>query len=491
MDRSPDLDPDRDARYSNVRDFFRRRKIAARQNVKALRRLTPPQRRRLYGLTGLTGLLLAGFVAGLLQAWQALPGLPDLLFLPTRARAAASTPTPPAEVVASLLGTQPIGAEAGDPPLPTPTPSAYFAFMPGILYIVPTPTPTVVEVFLQPPPTPNWPNALPGLTASKLGLHVIRNDDGYVMEFIRRVHPRVVKAVDDLGWLADVKAASSPTLTIGRLSGQDETWPETKDPVQAAAEYIGSQLERYRLNPGVDYWEGWNEFHPKTPERWRWYAQFEAARACQMRDLGLKAAVGGFSTGVPEYDEMGLFMPALRAAYECGAIFTLHEYNSPVLECGVSVGEVGAIPGAPQLSLPVGYHSLRYRFWYEGYLKPAGMGDLPLVISELGIQGPGTTCGDDGQQKAGWRSYSDWWVRQGYAPNGPQVYLDTLAWYDAAIRQDGYVLGAAIFSAGAAADANWTTFDLHEVLVDLAYYSVDQKPNPVEPQPESPPEGYP
>ena len=491
MDRSPDLDPNREGRHSDVRDFFRRagalrRKIAARQNVKALRRLTPQQRRRLVGLTGLMGLVLAGFVAGLLQAWQVLPGLPDLLFLSTRVRAPAATPTPPA-AVASLLGTQPLGAEAGDPPVPTPTPSAYLAFMPGILYIIPTPTPTVVEVFIQPPPTPNWPDALPGLTASKLGLHVVRNNDNYIMEFVRRVHPRVVKAVDDLGWLVAVKAASSPTVTIGRLSGQDESWPDTKDPVQAADEYIASQLDRYRLNPGVDYWEGWNEYRATTPDYMRWYAQFEAARACKMRDLGFKAAVGGFSVGVPEYDEMELFLPALQAAHDCGGIFTLHEYNSPNLECGVSVGEVEAIPHAPQLSMPVGYHTLRYRFWYEGYLKPRGLGDLPLVISELAIQGPGTACGDDGQQRSGWRSYSDWWVQHGYAAQGPQAYLNTLAWYDAELRKDSYVVGATIFTAGAVADTEWTAFDVHDILVPLAYYSVDQKPDPVEPQPE----GYP
>ncbi len=387
------------------------------------------------------------------------------------AQATLGRATPAPTFQNDARSTQTIGNE---PPiiLPTATPATYTSYLPSIsLFITLTPTHAQFDV---PPPTPNWPDALAGLTHSKLGLHVIQNNDPYVMEFVRRVHPRVVKAVGDVGWLADVKAASSATVTVGRISEQTEDWALTVDPNEAADRYITSQLERYRANPAVDYWEGWNEYDPNDDAKLQWYAQFEAARACKMQALGLRAAVGGFATGVPEYNEMQMFLPALEAAHRCGGIFTLHEYNSPTLACGAGPTSQDRLPGAPDLpGVTVGYLSLRYRYWYEGLLKPRGLGDLPLVISELGIQGPARNCGDPGNLTGGWKTYADWWRQQGIGPGGAESYVNVLAWYDNQIRQDPYVIGATIFTAGAQDSANgWHTFDVHEVIIPLAYYVV-------------------
>lgn len=363
-------------------------------------------------------------------------------------------------------------------PGPTSTPKHYYAYLPNLVYVVPTATPrSQAELLPEPPPvppTPNWPNGLDRLTNSKLGVHVVQNNDPFIMEFIRRARPRVVKSVGDLGWLADVKQVSPNTVTIGRIAEQNEDWVLSMTPEDAADLYIASQLERYRLNPGADYWEGWNEFVPVNPDRLRWYTRFEAHRACALQALGFRAAVGGFSVGVPEYSEMAIFLPALEAAYRCGGIFHLHEYNSPTMDCGVTVNQTGAIPGAPNFgAVPVGYHALRYRFWYEGYLKPRGLGDLPLVISEAGIEGrpnAGGPCNDPGGRA--WKSYADWWVQQGYGPTGAEAYVNLLAWYDSQMRQDPYVIGATLFTAGANFDGGWGPFDLHDVFVPLAHYAV-------------------
>ena len=348
---------------------------------------------------------------------------------------------------------------------------------PVVVAVAPTPLPS--DAPPPPPPTPQWPDPIAGQTASKLGLHVIRDQDyAYAMEFVRRVHPRVMKVLGEVHWLADVKAASPDTVTIGRYDGQEETWVGSADPVAAADAYVTANLERYQRNPGVDYWEGWNEYNPSTPASWEWYAQFEAERACVMQAHGLRAAVGTFGVGWPNtYDQMGLFLPALEAAHRCGAIWTLHEYNSPTFQCGVSVDVPGVIPGAPQFpGVLVGYHTLRYRIWYEGYLKPRGLGDLPLVISELGIQGlaVGGPCNDPGG--GDWKDYRDWWVQHGYGVDWTQAYLNVLAWYDAEIRKDPYVIGAAIFTLGAPNPANdWHGFDLHDVLPALTYYEASQQ----------------
>jgi hypothetical protein len=211
-----------------------------------------------------------------------------------------------------------------------------------------------------------------------------------------------------------------------------------------------------------------------TEARWRWYADFEAARACDMQDLGLHAAVGGFAAGTPEYDQMAYFVPALQAAHRCGAIFTLHEGVSPLIGCGVSANKPNLIPGAPLFpGVRLGYLMLRYRFWYEGYLKPLGIGDLPLMISEVAVGGivPGQWC--NGPGGASWKDFVDFWIQNGVGSNGPQAWTNLLAWYDWELRTDPYVLGTTIFTAGGAG-AGWDGSDLHDVIIPLAYYATSQ-----------------
>jgi hypothetical protein len=245
--------------------------------------------------------------------------------------------------------------------------------------------------------------------------------------------------------------------------------------VVAADDYIAAQLERYRLNPGVDVWEGPNEFVPVDDARMIWYARFEARRACRMQELGLRAAVGGFSVGVPEYSQMGLFMPALEAAYRCDGMFTLHEYNSPDMRCLTETDKAGIIPGAPHLSGPLfGPLTLRYRFWYEGYLKPRGMGSLPLVISEAGLSNILTVAECNDPSGDGWKGYSQYWIDHGFGANGPEAYVNVMAWYDQEMRKDSYVLGATIFTAGARFGGDWFSMDIHEMLNPLAWYAVGQ-----------------
>jgi hypothetical protein len=318
-----------------------------------------------------------------------------------------------------------------------------------------------------------WPDPIAGgQTASKLSVHSLGTADPYVMEFVRRTQPRVIKSVGDFGWLAEVKLVSPRTIIIGRINGQDESWVLRLDPADAARQFIADHLEQYQLNPSVDFWEGWNELDPPTPDHTQWYAQFEAERACQMYVLGYRAAVGGFSFGTPEYAEMAYFVPALQAAHRCGAIFTLHEGVPPTLTCPTaSTGEANAIPGAPAFDVPVGHHALRYRFWYEGYLKPLNIGDLPLVISEVAVASNCNIPGGDA-----WRNYQDWWVTNGVGPSPEQAYVNLLAWYDRELRHDPYVVGATIFTAGAVDQSSgWYGWDLHPIMIPLAHYMVTQR----------------
>ncbi|HLF03113.1 MAG TPA: hypothetical protein VI547_14115, partial [Anaerolineales bacterium] len=363
-------------------------------------------------------------------------------------------------------------ATVTETPSETPTEPAPTSSVPTDTAAPPPPT----EVPPTPAPTVDpWPAYMAAPGPSKMGIHVIFNDDPRIMEFIRRVKPRVVKAVDNHGFLAEVKQVSPQTITIGRytnnpftsiLDGKDPS--QYPNPVDFAHNFIDYYINEYRLNPGVEYWEGWNEPQWHTQAEWQWYGEFEANRACFMKDLGFKAAIGGFSAGTPEYANMAYFIPGLEKAAQCNAIFTLHEYSSPTLQTGFN----GGIPDAVHVN-DAGSLTMRYRYWYEGYIKPRGF-TIPLVISEAGIDngvGDGCPRKDGGQ---GWYSCYNDWDAMNLGGDKWRVYLDQLAWYDNLLRQDDYVIGFTIFSAGTSATSAWQTFNINDMLVPMAAYMASQ-----------------
>jgi len=317
-----------------------------------------------------------------------------------------------------------------------------------------TPVPT-----LTPTPTLPWPEPLEKPGRSKLGLHVQWNNSPEIMEFIRRMKPAVVKSTGDLGFLAEVKAASPSTVTIARLLNSSLSMEG--DPVEAARTFVAQNLPEYQRHPAVDYWEGLNE--PGIQGRMEWYTSFEVERVRLMAEHGLRCAVGGFSTGVPEWDEFAAFLPAIEAAQEHQGILTLHEYHAPTLDRSVGAG----LPGQPAHA-ERGAFALRYRWWYEDFLKPKGL-VLPLVISEAGIDG--TIPNRPGPKGRGWQDFSGYWVEQGVAEDGIQALLKQLSWYDAELQRDPYVIGFAVFTAGAMT-GEWASYDITRVLRHIATYIV-------------------
>lgn len=317
-----------------------------------------------------------------------------------------------------------------------------------------TPTPTVT-----PTPTRPWPEALSEPGPSKLGLHIQWNNSPDILEFIRRYRPSVVKGVGDVSYMAEVKALSPTTVTVARPQGGDPTMDE--DPIQAARDYVARHLAYYRDNPGVDYWEGLNE--PNAGDHIEWLAAFEAERVRVMAQHGLRAAVGAFSTGVPEWEDFRTFLPAVEAAYRHGGILTLHEYDAPTMQRSVGM----ALPGMSARS-DSGTLLLRYRWWYEDLLRPRGI-VVPLVISEAGVDGG--IPNRPGPRGLGWRDFTGYWGDQGLGTDGVRMYLDQLAWYDAELRRDDYVVGCAIFTAGAMG-SDWASFDVTDILRDIGAYMV-------------------
>ena len=327
---------------------------------------------------------------------------------------------------------------AGPSPTPAPTPTPYVSFIPDY--------------------TPR-----PELGPSKLGIHVARPNSPAIMEFVRAAHPAVVKGVDDLGFLAEVKAVSPQTVTIGRLSVDPQDYGG--EPEAAAAALVARQLPELLLHPAVDYWEGWNEPDPNL-DRMDWYARFEAERVRQLAQHGLRAAVGGFSTGVPELDEFALFVPAIEAARQHGGILSLHEYAAP--DITFLFGD--PLPGYPAYP-DRGPLMFRYRWFYRDVLEPHGL-VVPLVISEAGIDGIlGNRPGPEG---LGWQDFQKFWVDQGWGPDGQTAFLNQLQWVDNEARQDEYVIGYTLFTAGGG--RAWDTYELDPFLPRLAEYVNSQKP---------------
>ena len=350
-------------------------------------------------------------------------------------------------------------APGGAYPYPLATPSAT-ATPPS----TPTPGPSPTRT-TRPTNTPiPWPDPLDQPSASKLGLHVQGNNSPDIMRFIRGYRPAVAKGMDDLGFLAEVKQLSPSTVTVGRVTLDEQN--TSGDPVERARAYVAMNLASYRNYPGVDYWEGLNE--PGVSGRMDWYAAFEAERVRLMAAQGLRCAVGAFSTGTPEYHEMEAFLPAIRAAKEHGGILTLHEYDAPLFNRSVGQGlpGVGARPDRGPLAL-------RYRWWYEDFLKPRGL-VIPLVISEAGVDGKVTNRPGPGDG-LGWRDFSTYWSKEaGLGGNDVNTYLEQLAWYDSEVRKDDYVLGFAVFTAGAMSD-DWKSYDITFILRQIAQYVVKQR----------------
>ena len=404
--------------------------------------------------------------------------------------AATAEPYPPE----ATQGAYPATGYPQATPVPTPTEAPdvavatlgpYTWYLPYVSAIKVTPAPTRPPTNTPQPrapeptdtPRPTWPEPLSGQTTSKLGLHIIAvYPDPDIMEFVNRIHPRLVMSPYDYAGLAQIKAASPSTVAISRVDvkGQEQWMSTIPDAAAAANHYVDVNLETYRQYPSIDYWEGMNEPNPQTPADWAWFATFEATRACAMQAQGLHAAVGAFAVGYPRtFDEMIAFLPALEAAHRCGGILTIHEYDGPTLDCGVATNVPNIIPGAPALNVPAGIYTLRYRILYEGLLKPRGLGDLPLAITELGADGgpPNEPC-QPPTQKWTWKRYAPYWVQQGIAPTNGEAYVNVLAWYDNEIKKDPYIIGAAIFTTGEFASTAWAKFDIHDALRQLAAYEV-------------------
>jgi len=276
---------------------------------------------------------------------------------------------------------------------------------------------------------------------SKLGLHTIRPNNA--VGFVRSVHDAgahvaLVKALDDFGYTRLVKEISPETVTVGRWSAEPAVDP-TSDPAAKAAMMMAKHMPRWKYEKDViDYWEVLNENAPPTVEEHVWLAQFFIEAMNIAEENGYKLALFSYSVGVPKWHvweaivETGVFAQAKAG----GHVLALHEYTWPTTD--YRWGE----PLEDQPSYPDrGCLTGRYRHLYRDFLVPRDE-VIPLAITECGLD---PILRQPGQPKT-WK----------------ERYVETMIWYDTRLREDDYVLGAAMFTIGSI--AGWQDYDYAELL---------------------------
>ena len=276
----------------------------------------------------------------------------------------------------------------------------------------------------------------------------------------------VIKTLEyDPNFVTDIKKMSPKTLLIARIDLPQLDLGSLTDPAAAARAFIDKLLPiatEPRRKAAIDAWEAYNEPVAETPEHMARLAQFEAARTRLLAEQGLRAVVGNFSAGTPPLELWPQFRPALEAAIQHRGYLGLHEYSAPTMQFGTPQDPLGWGTDPAQS----GWLTLRYRKVYRDYLAPNKL-MLPLIITETGIDGAVTNR--PGPSAEGWMDFRRYWEEIGMGNDAPGNYVEQLAWYDACLRQDEYVQGAAIFAA--AASPGFHTYEvLGEALPFLMQY---------------------
>lgn len=340
-------------------------------------------------------------------------------------------------------------------PSNTPTPTSTNTVTPEATTVQPTPTSTPSpEGTVTPTPTPT-PTPYPPGPPSKLGLFVTRFHPE-VLDLVAAGKPALIKTLEvDGNYVKGLKDSSPTTLIVGRIR-LDQLNLDV-DPIPLVHDFVDKLLplasDSKRME-AIEAWEAYNEPVADTEDKMKRLADFEAERTRILAENGIRSVVGNFATGHPPLELWPHFEPALAAIRQYGGYLGLHEYSAPVMQ--YLSGNLQP-PGDPPQG-DEGWLTLRYRKAHRRYLAPMGFADIPILITECGVDGlihsrPGPP------EARGWQDFIPTWLENGLRDDPPGVYMDQLIWYDQNLQEDDYIKGAAIFLAGAN-DSQWETYDL-------------------------------
>ena len=391
--------------------------------------------------------------AALLQACGLSPTETATYPLSTSLPTKAAWKTPSATAAMATATARPTGAATSTPsPTETASPAPTGAASPTT-EAEPLADAGETSPVEQPTPTPS-PTPYPPGPPSKLGLFITRNDS-QVLEVIKVGKPPLIKTLElDPNFAKGIKTFAPASILIGRIALDQMNLDA--EPLALARQFVDALLpvagDAGRM-PYFDAWEAYNEPIADTPDKMKRLADFEAERARLLAPYAVKSVVGNFATGHPPLELWPQFDAALASIREFGGYLGLHEYSAPIMQYGS--GALQQNNGADQGD--EGWLTLRYRKVYRNYLTPMGYGNIPLLITECGVDG--LVGGRPGPPEArGWKDFIDTWLVSGLRDDPPGVYMDQLIWYDKELRKDDYVKGAAIFVAGAS--PGWESYDI-------------------------------
>ncbi len=290
----------------------------------------------------------------------------------------------------------------------------------------------------QPPPGGGeWNYPVIG-QGSKLSIHCILPDG--VMAYGQTLLDGgtrfgVVKATEDLSWVAGFKALSPETIIIGRRVHPLESCPGLHDPgvnLDALADGLMQPIDDSlaadpTLRDVVTYWEVCNEPAPSGVDGYARLAQLMIKCMDRAEQRGLKLGLFALNAGTPEWNQMVAMVEsgAFARARAGGHILTVHEgvfgVDDPIDKWWGS-----QIPGSPVVP---GAGALCFRYRYLYHLLEQRKEVVPLVVSEFYAGG-------------------------GYAQDGttPEAIVARFRWYDERFRQDYYTLGFCPFTVGPTAE---------------------------------------
>ncbi len=331
--------------------------------------------------------------------------------------------------------------------------------------IEPTPTkkPKKPTATPRPTDTPAPPAFLfPPRPPSKLGFVVMRNDP-VIFDLLSTKGVAAICTLElDANFAAQIKQTAPNTRLIGRLPDHNKAQIDLSslnDPAGAARTFVEELLAIAgddQRQPHFDGWQSYNEPVANTPDEMKRWAEFEAERTRLLAQRGVRSVIGNFGTGQPPMELWQHFLPAVQAAKENDGWLGLHEYSAPTIYFFSTKDNKNRYPGvSPDDN---GWLTLRYRHVYNEVLRPAGLGDIPLVFTELGVDGTVKNNRPGPEDARGWQDFQGYWSDNGYGLWGPGAYIEQLVWFDQAMRQDDYVIGGCIYAL--AASQGWESYDI-------------------------------
>src|SRR6266581_209981 len=269
------------------------------------------------------------------------------------------------------------------------------------------------------------------VSASKISAHLINAYTPGASNIIAG-HPRVLKILDlGSGMLQAARAykATTPSGNIVLRIYTSHSYAITDDPSASATNFWTTVLQPplNALSASdrslIDYLEGPNE-GDSTPT-WQtfaaaqWFTIFWQHLSPLIAAAGFKPCIGSIAVGNP---------PGTSSQIQA---YTINYMTDPGVEY---------------------YYSLRYRQYYGQFTSQyPDLADLPLILSEGGVDQSGTPATSGWQARGTAADYERW-----------------LNWFDYQLAQDSYVLGCTLFEIGN--PAGWSSFDLEPIGAWLGNY---------------------